>query len=135
MALPVSAVIEIEDPSRYKLHVARWNGHDQPLDLYVRGEDEWFAWNQRTGKEELNRELVFSIIDFYHETDTWLFGGIFQVTGREPTSNNWGNTIEELLEYSAFVGRLKIRMPRPPRGRAFPLEKHIHLGLAEKPPT
>lgn len=133
MRLPVSTVIGIDDPSRYKLHVARWNGHDEPLDVYVRDMDEWFAWNQyRAGKDEFNRELVFSIIDFYHETDTWLFSGVFRVTGRDPIPNSWGYTIEEISEYAALVGRLKIRMPRPTRGRAFLLENHFHvMELAE----
>ena len=39
--VPVSTIIKIDDPSQYKLHVARWNGSDQPLDVYVRDKNEW----------------------------------------------------------------------------------------------
>jgi hypothetical protein len=34
--------------------------------------------------------------------------------------------IEELTEWSPYVGRLKVRLERPSRGRAFYLEKHLH---------
>lgn len=126
-SLPVSLMIDIDTPSNYKLHVARWNGHDNPLDVYVRDKDEWFAWNQyRSGKDEFNRDYIFSIIDFYHENDTWLFGGIYRVIERDPAINAFSYTIEELPEYSGLVGRLKIHMRRPPRGRSFLLEKHLH---------
>lgn len=35
-SLPLSSVIRIKDPLQYKLHVARWNGHEEPLDVYSR---------------------------------------------------------------------------------------------------
>lgn len=123
-SLPLSFVIRIEDPLQYKLHVARWNGHEQPLDVYLRDKDEWFAWNEYgEEKDEFDREYVFSIIDVYHETDSWLFGGIFRVIRRDATPHAFNYVVEEIPDYSELVGRLKIRMPRPPRGRAYRLER------------
>ena len=31
---------------------------------------------------DFNRQFIFSLIQFYHETDAWLFGGIFRVVAR-----------------------------------------------------
>ncbi len=34
--IPITKIIRIDEPDKYKLHAARWNGEDQPLDVYVR---------------------------------------------------------------------------------------------------
>lgn len=55
----------------------------------------------------------------------WLFGGIFKVLSTTGFEGPNGYELEELAEYSNLVGRLKIRMPAPARGRAFYLENHF----------
>src|SRR6056297_1368084 len=107
--IKVNSIIDIHEPNRYKLHAARWNNKDQPLDVYVRDRNEWFYWNRwRNNKDEFSRDYIFSLIDFYHETDTWLFGGIYKVVGRSNTSYTHSYEIEEVDDYKALVGRLKI---------------------------
>jgi hypothetical protein len=123
-SLPVSSLIRIEDPMQYTLHIARWNGQEQPLDIYANSRGEWPVGNRfPTDESSAPRNYVFSIIDFYPETDTWLFGGNFRVVAQDPAVNEFSCTTEEIPEYSGFVGRLKIHMPRPPRGLTFRLEK------------
>ncbi len=124
--IPLSAIIKIESPREYKFHAARWNGYNQPLDVYVRNKKEWFEWNTwRNSKNEFSRKYVFSLIDFYPENDIWLFGGIYEVLKRHNKPNSHSYEIKELTEYSDFIGRLKIKLEKPSRGRAFYLEHHI----------
>jgi hypothetical protein len=74
--IPITKIIGIEEPEKYKFHAARWNDSDQPLDVYVRDKKEWFGWNTwRNSKNEFSRKYIFSLIDFYPENNIWLFGG------------------------------------------------------------
>ncbi|WP_273070698.1 hypothetical protein, partial [Thioclava marina] len=38
----------------------------------------------RPGRDDFNRPLIFSLIQFYHEQDSWLFGGVYHVLDRHP---------------------------------------------------
>lgn len=123
--IPISKIISIEKPNEYKFHAARWGG-EQPLDVYVRDKKEWFWWNTwRNSKNEFSRKYIFSLIDFYPENNMWLFGGIYKVIKRNGIPNSHSYEIEELKEYSDYVGRLKIKLEKPSRGRAFYLEHHL----------
>lgn len=123
--IPISQLIPIEHLNKYKLHAARSSDGTQPLDVYVESREEWLKWNRwRQPKNEFNREFIFSLIDFYPEWDKWLFGGIFRVIERKPFTGHDGYVIEEVGDYSNLVGRLKIHMPKPSRGRSFYLENH-----------
>ncbi|MFW6030421.1 MAG: GIY-YIG nuclease family protein [Halanaerobiales bacterium] len=121
----LSKIIKLNDPTKYKFHAARWNEEDQPLDVFVRDKEEWFNWNRwRGSKNEFTREYIFSLIDFYHEANTWLFGGIYKVLERRKKPNDFSYEIEEVMEYKPYVGRLKIKLDKPSRGRSFYLEKY-----------
>lgn len=123
----ISDLIKIEDVSQYKLHVARYNGEYQPLDVFVKDKKEWFRWNTYRGtKDEFSRNYIFSIIDFYPENNVWLFGGIFKIITKNNLNNSHSYEIEEVTKFSNFVGRLKIYLPKPSRGRAFYLENYFN---------
>ncbi len=125
--IPISKIIQVDEPSKFKFHAARWNGYDQPLDVYVRNKKEWFEWNAwRNNKNEFSREYIFSLIDFYPEKDTWLFGGIYKVLKRNNVPMAHSYEIEGLTEYSPYIGRLKVKLKKPPRGRAFYLENYLN---------
>lgn len=96
-------IIELLD---YKVHFARWNGHDQPLEVWARDRQEWQGWQEyRPGRDDFNRPYIFSLIQFYHETDIWLFGGIFRVLARHEDCYE-----VELTDIGkGFIGRLKLR--------------------------
>jgi len=124
--IPITKLISIEDPKKFKFHAARWNKEEEPLDAYVRDRRAWFGWNTwRNNKDEFSRKYIFSLIDFYPESNMWLFGGIYEVIKRNNIPNSHRNEIEELTEYSDYVGRLKVKLKKPSRGRAFYLEHHI----------
>lgn len=125
-SIKANDIFKIEDSSIYKLHAARSNGVDDPLDVFVRSKSEWRQWNTwRNVKNEFNRKFIFSLIDYYHETNSWLFGGIFEVKARGARTNSHSYEIEEVERFLPYVGRLKIGLERPARGRAFLLERHL----------
>ncbi len=137
--IPVTKIIDIENSDEFKLHIAQHNGEDAPLDVYVRSRDEWVGWNVWGGDNVFSRKYIFSLIDFYHEHDMWLFGGIFEVLKREYREKRWDDEIKkhheagyyyeikELDQYSDYVGRLKVKMERPKgRRRDLYLENHLN---------
>jgi len=116
--LTLSSIFQIENPQNYKVHVARYNGQQQPLDVFVKSEEEWFGWNSwRNQKDEFNQEYILSIIAFYPERETWLFGGIFRVLERGGTGA-FGYKIEQVETGQELIGRLKLRGAIS-RGRSF----------------
>jgi hypothetical protein len=120
----LSDIIKINDPKQYKLHLACWNGEEQPLDVFIRSWEKWVGWNEWKGnRNDWTCDYIFSLINFYPKSNSWLFGGVFKVKNRFKKRYE----IEECLEYKKYVGRLILSFYRYPglRGRAFNLENHI----------
>lgn len=119
--LPLSQIIHIDDPHKYKLHLACWNGVKHPLDDFARGLDNWLEWNRYRGsKNRFNRPYLLSFMQCYPDPATWLFGGVFRIlSDNDPERYE----IEPVEEYTHLIGRLKTTIPRPgPRGDSFKLE-------------
>ena len=142
----------IEDVHEYKAHFGRWNQYEQPLDVWVRNREHWHEWQRsRRGRDAFNRPYIFSLMDFYHEQDVWLFGGIFRVLARHEDRYE----VELTKRGEIFIGRLKLRspyrsrstrvnfenhfdkfevsgiLPEPYAGRAFPGYENINLSFTE----
>jgi len=127
MAILLKRILEIETPNKYKLHLARYNGLDQPLDVFVKNKAEWDKWNSwMSSKDDFNRQYILSFIDFYPEPDIWLFGGIYEVLARNYEKKSYGYSIRQSDLGSDLIGRVKIRFRGPRRGRAFRLEKFFN---------
>jgi hypothetical protein len=59
-------------PERCKIHLAVWNGEDDPLDVYLAGDfDNWQSWQRRRNFE---RPFVVSLIAL-ERAGSWLFAG------------------------------------------------------------
>jgi hypothetical protein len=121
MSIRLSDIWQIKNLTDYKLHFARWNQQDQPLEVWARDRREWQGWQEyRPGRDDFNRRLIFSIMQFYHEPDIWLFGGIFRVIARHAERYE-----VELTDIGAgFIGRLKLRSPYRERTTRVNLENH-----------
>lgn len=129
MDILLSQVCPVPNPNEYKLHLACWNRHHKPLDVFVRDRNEWDGWNSWRGKrDDFRREFIFALIDFYPQKDRWLFGGAYRVISRKAVIGAHSYTIEHVPEYEPFVGRLKITLKRPGRVRAVNFENH-YAGL------
>jgi hypothetical protein len=67
---------------------------------------EWQEWQEyRPARDDFNRPFILSLVQFYHETDIWLFGGVFRVIARHPDRYE----VELSKEGEGFLGRLKLR--------------------------
>lgn len=121
MSILLSDISAIENPSAYKVHFARWNGKDQPLEVFVRDRAEWQGWQEYyPGRNDFNRPHIYALTQFYHEPDIWLFGGIYDVVARhadryEVSLSNVG---------AGFIGRLKLRSTYRERTTRANFENH-----------
>ena len=102
MSISLSDIRQIGNLSDYKLHFARWNGDTQPLDVWVRDKNEWQGWQEYWPKRnDFNRPYIFSLMQFYHEEGTWLFGGVFRVLGLKQDRYE----VQLCDEGKGFIGR------------------------------
>jgi len=112
---------QVKDPTDYKLHFARHNGQNEPLDVWTRNSDEWQDWQEYwPGKNDFNRPYVFSLMRFYHEPDIWLFGGIWKIKDRLPVKY----VVEMTDAGGMFLGRLKLKLRYTDRGTRVRFENH-----------
>lgn len=121
--MKVSSILNIEDPTQYKVHLASWNGEKRPLDVFVRDRKEWEGWNSwRASKDDFNRKYIFSLIEFHPDPGAWLFGGIWEVHSRSGINNARSYEISLTNQASDLIGRLKIGFSRSGRAKALKLE-------------
>jgi hypothetical protein len=118
-------LMKIEDPTKYKLHLACVDKHgEHPLDVYVADKSEWIGWNQWRGdRDDWTRDYIFSLIEFYPKYDSWLFGGVFKVIERKKDCYK----VENISSFDKYEGRLIVLFHRKMgmRGRAFYLETYL----------
>jgi hypothetical protein len=56
MTIALTDIWTIESPTLYKVHFARWNGSDQPLEVFVRDRLDWRGWQEYyPGRNDFNR--------------------------------------------------------------------------------
>jgi hypothetical protein len=121
MTIALSSLWPIENQKDYKVHFARWNGNFQPLDVFVSDRERWQHWQEHyPGRNHFNRPYIFSLMQFYHETDTWLFGGVYHVLGFE--NGRYNVNLEK--DGAPLIGRLKLHAPYKQRATRVNLEKH-----------
>lgn len=121
MTIQLDEILQIENTRDYKIHFARWNKHNQPLEVWARDKREWQGWQEYwPGRNEFNRPLIFSLIQFYHEPDTWLFGGVFRVLARHPDRYE----VELTNIGENLAGRLKLSYPYRDRTTRPAMENH-----------
>ncbi len=124
-SISLQTILPIISPKDYKIHLASWNTHHQPLDVFVRDREEWKQWNMwRSKKDDFNRAYIFTLIDFYPERDVWLFGGVYKVLSRSPEFYTHSYEVELAPTAVEFIGRLKVRFKRPGRVKSVRLEKY-----------
>lgn len=121
MTILLSEIWPIISPQDYKVHFARWNQQNQPLEVWVRDKSEWLRWQEYwPGRDDFNRPLIFSLIQFYHEPDIWLFGGVFRVMQRHQNRYD----VQLTQEGAGFLGRLKLRLSYRERATRVKFENH-----------
>ena len=121
MTILVKDVLPIDNTDEFKIHFARYNQKSEPLDVWTNCESEWIQWQEyRTNRDDFNKSFIFSLMRFYHEPDTWLFGGVFKVIERHVDRYE-----VKLTEVGGdFIGRLKIKYIHKVRATRTAMQPH-----------
>ena len=94
------------EPSKAKVHLARYNGNERPLDVFLEGEfDTWQRWQT---KRNFQREFVVSLVSA-GSPNRWLFAGLFRTLGyveEHGTKPHYFYDLERLPSCEEWVGRL-----------------------------
>ena len=92
------------------------------MEVWVRDKSEWQDWQEYRppARNEFNRPSIFSLIQFYHEPDIWLFGGVYRVLQRHPDRY----IVELIHDGAGFLGRLKLRSAYRERATRVNFENH-----------
>lgn len=101
-------------PAEAKVHLATWNGEDNPLDVYLAGNfPEWQRWQT---KRNFEKKFVVALIAL-PAPNKWVFGGAFTPTGREwrEKHSSYYYQLIELHTCSEMNGRLIAHFERPGR--------------------
>lgn len=97
-------------PETAKVHLASWNGSEDPLHVYYRGGfDEWQSFQNQANFE---RPLVVSLISL-PEVTRWLFVGVYASKAKRTLpSGTYQYDLEQLPAYAEFAGRLLVTFSR-----------------------
>jgi len=99
-------------PEMCKVHLAVWNGQQNPLDVYLAGDfDEWQSWQ---GRRNFERALVVSLIQL-PQADRWLFAGVHDSLGFVECEGGYQYTLVRRRGLDEFDGRLKVSFKRTGR--------------------
>lgn len=101
-------------PENSKVHLARNNGIEDPIDVFIRGEFE--RWQQWQGDHYFNREYVVGLVQARQPT-LWLFAGLYRPTDKtwiektEEEAAHWWYELDRLPAADEWAGRLYLRSP------------------------
>ncbi len=99
-------------PDETKVHLATWNGEDNPLDVYLAGDfPEWQRWQT---KRNFEKRFVVSLIAL-PAPNKWLFGGAYAAAGCEKRQSNYYYQLNEISSCAQMNGRLIAHFERPGR--------------------
>ena len=101
-------------PEQCKVHLAVWNGKEDPLDVYLEGRfDEWQSWQSR---RNFDRPFVVSLIALPQD-NSWLFAGAHNSESCEWLEAHGMHRyrLSRRLGPNELDGRLIVRFERPGR--------------------
>lgn len=108
MNIKLKSILPDFNPEEYKLYFARKTNGEETLDVFIEDFERWKdSIASSTGKNFYNRKYIFTLIRFYPEENTWLFGGVWRVVSRNMRKNH-PYEIELVSSYKPLIGRLKI---------------------------
>ena len=97
-----------------KIHLAVWNGVDNPVDVYLSGDfEEWQSWQS---KKNFERKYIISLLQL-PGIDKWLFAGSFVSEGHEyiEAKKYYQYKTSEIVELHPLAGRLVVTFKRSGR--------------------
>lgn len=128
------SILGLQDPritlKASKVHLACFNGKDNPLRVYFEGKfDEWQSWQN---KRNFGKPFVVSLIQL-PERNRWLYVGTYAVKGDEwvEAQKEYRYAMEPVPACSDLGGRLVVGFARPGRasyllGESFGEQMTVH---------
>jgi hypothetical protein len=111
-------------PSSSKLHLATWNGSEDPLEVFYSGKFE--AWQSWQSKKNFERSFIVSLIKLSGR-DRWLLAGCYRRLNRQwvegPEPAHWVYETEEVAGTQPLAGRLILRFRRSGRAAYLDAER------------
>lgn len=103
-------------PEKAKVHLARYNGNERPLDVFLEGQfDEWQRWQT---KRNFQREFVVSLVNAGAPTH-WLYAGLFRsidYVEENDHRRHYYYTLDRLASSEEWAGRLYLSSVYTARG-------------------
>lgn len=113
-------LIRLHDPAVTppvsKVHLATWNGHEHPIDVYRRGSFE--AWQQWQSQRVFARPFIVGLAKMPDRADRWLFTGCYRSLGCAPhpqRSAHWLYKTTEIDAVTPLAGRVVVHHHRTGR--------------------
>ena len=113
-----------------KIHLACWNGREDPLDVYYAG--GFKAWQEHQGRQNFKGEQVLSLIDM--GGGSWLFAGVYQILDCKPHPKFKGHiqySTRLLPRQDDLIGRVIISHTRTGRASYIWYRDGMALTVAE----
>ena len=101
-------------PDNTKVHLASWNGSEDPLQVYFQGEfDDWQSWQTQ---RNFDLPYVMSLVRM-PEKDRWLYVGVYASGGYETLEDgqHYRYRLKPLPTCAELAGRLMVNFARPGR--------------------
>jgi len=102
------------EPEHCKLHLATWNGEEDPLDVFLAGNfEEWQRWQT---KRNFKRKHIIALIAL-PASNQWLFAGLYTSHGVEwkEQHNLYYYQLARDLSCTEYEGRLVVAFSRTGR--------------------
>jgi hypothetical protein len=110
-------------PEKTKLHLAGWNGFENPLDVFMRGDfEDWQSWQS---KRNFEREYIVSLIQL-NKNNSWLFAGVYKSLSSEHFKGenpHYSYKTEEVKTLNEYTGRIVVDFKRSGRQSYLVTEK------------
>lgn len=101
-------------PEATKIHLATWNGEENPLDVYLAG--RFPEWQSRQTKRNFEKPFVISLVAL-PAPNKWLFCGVHDAAGAEwnEQKSAYYYAMAERAACAPMTGRLVVHFARPGR--------------------
>ena len=125
----IAAGIEV-DASSLKIHLACWNGHEKPINVFFAG--NFKAWQEWQNKRNFPCRQIIGLIDLGQ--GEWLFAGVYEICGfkihpRRKTRFQYSTKL--LPGQDELVGRVIVRHQRSGRNSYIWSKPGVELPLIE----
>lgn len=110
----IKALDPIVTPEQTKIHLAGFNGDENPLDIYIDSIERFQQWQCWQSQTNFNREFVVTLIQM-QKPEHWLFAGVYSTRVFKLNGSGFVYQLEERAACSPMQGRLIVSFKRAGR--------------------